>query len=165
MLNRAKLEADILQIFRNPTDSYKTAADKFARAYVAYIRQGTANGVPPNPALISPAETNLAGLLHIAYKSCKTYPQFATQVTSAIGLFWVPFMAPAGFGTSLSAIVVTPPLQASLNVMLASNASVIGAKRTITEQQSAAKWATALDSFTKTIIVTFPAPVGPAPFV
>jgi hypothetical protein len=166
MLNRAKLEADLLQICRNPTDSYKVAADKFARAYAKYIKDGTANGVPPNPALIPGAETTLAGTLAVAYKTSRTYPDYASKVTSAIGLFWALFLSPAGFSGSLSTTVVTPPLQAALNAMLASNTAIISGGGTITEQQAATKMASVLHTFTKTIIVTFPGtPPVPFPFV
>lgn len=161
MLNRAKLEADLLQICRNPTDSYKVAADRFARAYANYMKDGTAGGAPPNPALIPGAERALAGTLMVAFKASKTYPVYASQVTSAISLFWTPFLVEGGFVGSVSALVITPPLNAALNAMLAGNMAVISGGGTITEQQAAMKLAAVLDTFTKTITVTF---LGPAVF-
>lgn len=156
MLNKSKLEGDILQIFSNPTDSYKTAADKFARAYASYVKDGTANSIPPSAVILPASEKAMAGSLYITYKTTKTYPAFAAQVTSSVQKFWAPLMVPGAFGTSTGTIVLTPPLLASLNTMLSKNAASVAAGNTITERQAAAQWASVLHTFTKTITVTFP---------
>jgi hypothetical protein len=150
MLVKKTLEADLVKVFSSNTDSYKKAADAFARAYTNYAAKAT-----PTPTLLL-AEKTLSAALETAYKTSRDQSTFIGHMVKALSAFWltppVTFAGPPAPG-AVTVIAGLAALQPALQAMFTKSALVIKANKIYTSKQAATEWATVLDTFTKTVTV------------
>ena len=133
----------------------REAGRRWARAYAEYAKAAQSpTSAPPAPLTIQ--EQVLAAAMGVTFVSSIVSPQSATQIANALTSFWL--LPPVVFGPGLvTAVGGTALLTAALqSVWLGNQASGLppgAATRNI---------ATAIDAFTRTVIVTSPGPVvGP----
>ncbi len=161
-LSLPTLKQGLVQVMKNPARDYVTAAQQWAQAYGSYASAAQSPLGVATPASIQAAQQVLQAALVPVFATSRVLPQTCAQMAQAFTAFWMT--PPIVFvGTPPGAVTVVPGA-AALPAALASAFGVNFASRAQVDQ-AAQQLATALDAFTRTVIVTHlvvPTPViGP----
>lgn len=153
MLATAALISDLQDILSGviPAPTAAAAGAAWADCYSVYTTTGEANAVPV--VVPAPATSALGSALGAAFSTLPGLPAtVASDVASALSVFWA--------ACTVAGMISPPVAAAGLPALIATLTAIfffIGG----THASKANDIGTALDVFTKAVVVTFP---GPSPF-
>lgn len=168
MLQLKKLRDGLLPVFETHQARPDIPARLMASAYYEYSKDAKSPGTPGTPLApaLAAAHLKLRAMLTGVFAVVQPTPdQFATRMAACFSAYWM--LPPVGFTGATPGLVtlaVPTPLQIAIIAIMASNTVLALARQTLPPEKVADQWATILDVWTRTVIVTHPptpAAIGP----
>jgi hypothetical protein len=161
-LIQSKLQRALASAWRQPTDSCAVAAGRVAAAYASYASAATScAGGTPLPASILAAQQKLRVALIAAYASSGFNETVMIQrFATACSMFWsAPPIAFVGAATpGIVTAALAPPLYAALQGAISNLTALCRQIPGPSADYAAQLWSSALDSWTRTVLVVHSPP-------
>lgn len=158
-LNKAGLQKSLEKHFKAPSKNFKIPASTMAEAYFKYAKTANSCAGAINPASLAGKQATLAKAIEAAYTVSKDPASCMGLVSTAFAAFWMlPPVAFIGPTPGVVTAAVPATLMASLLAVSAINAGLAAAGAGQNATKVASQWATALDTWTKTILAAHTPP-------
>lgn len=158
-LNKATLKKDIADVFKSQPDSGAIAAQKIAMAYDTYCKNAMA--APGMPIFTGTEAKRFEAPIAAALSAMAGPPGVAAAFTAGFMAYWMSPPVPFVGGPAAGVVSAAPGGAAITGILSGALANIKN-----TEDLIADIIATALDTATKTVLVTYatpPPPAGPPP--
>lgn len=152
-LNKSGLQKALDKAFASPSPNFKAPASRIAAAYFNYAKSAQSCAGTVNPAGLAGKQATLTRALEAAFTTSKDPGSSMSKASTAVAAFWmvppVTFLGPTP-GAVTAAVPAT--LLAALLALTAINAGLASSGKSQSAAKVASQWATALDTWTKTVL-------------